>query len=316
MQTLARNWLWLAVNSVALLPLVRLGWMVADAPFSRGPIMFTTGVQQNIILFSGKTGLILLVASLVCTPAARILSFSPALKVRKSLGLWGFFYACFHALYFMGGKNLLLGGEAWLNVWQMLPSIFSGFTKTPYARYGAYALTLLLLLAATSNRLVMRNLGKNWKRLHRLVYLAAPLAVYHYWQREEFKYGAEPPDYWQPVIFAVAVGLLLVVRIPLVRRQLASHLNVRRLQKGLGDTKPVKAPPVPKVMALQLPAERFGSANRTNANGHANGNGMSELRKLPNDANRTSDPPAIANVTGLDRPEPSDQRSVVEKEAA
>jgi sulfoxide reductase heme-binding subunit YedZ len=313
-QIIIKNWLWLGVNAVALLLLARLVWMVADAPFSRGPIMFTTDMQQNIILFSGKTALILLVASLACTPAARILSFPAALKVRKSLGLWGFAYACFHALYFMGGKNLLLEGEAWLNVWQMLPSIFSGFTKTPYARYGAYALTLLLLLAATSNRLAMRNLGKNWKRLHRLVYLATPLAVYHYWQREEYQHSGEPPDYWQPVIFAVVVGLLLMVRVPLVRRQLAGRLNIRGLQKKLQGAKPAIAPPVLKPMTVRPSDKGSGSAHRANANGHATGEEMSKLRSLPNQANGMSNPPAIAGASGLNSPEPSGQPFVVEKE--
>jgi sulfoxide reductase heme-binding subunit YedZ len=315
-QPVAKNWLWLVVNTLALLPLVRLVWMVADAPLARGPIMFTAGVQQNIILFSGKTALILLLASLACTPAARILDFSPALKVRKSLGLWSFFYACFHALYFMGGKNLLLGGEAWLNVWQMLPSLYSGFTKTPYARYGAYALTLLLVLATTSNRLAMRNLGKNWKRLHRLVYLAAPLAVYHYWQREESKFNDEPPDYWQPVIFAVVLGLLLLMRVPLGRRQLASHLNIRRLQNTVWSAKPATAPPVLKVIAAQPPDQHSGVAKGATASSHANGEAAPEFRWSPPHSKETKNTLALVDADGLDRLAPCDQRPVVEKEAA
>lgn len=231
-RTVSRNWLWLSVNTASFLPLLWLVWMVMAAPDLSGPVMFAEGVSQNIILFSGQAALVLLVLSLACTPAARVFGFAPALKVRKSLGLWGFFYGCFHALFFMGGKNLfLLDGQAGLNAWHMLPSVFSGATKTPYARYGAYALLLLLPLALTSNRPAIRLLRHNWKRLHRLVYLAVPLAIYHYWQREEFiVFTGEAPDYWKPAVFAAVVGLLLLLRVPPVRR-LAARLSLQWMRQ-------------------------------------------------------------------------------------
>jgi methionine sulfoxide reductase heme-binding subunit len=233
LKTVSRNPLWLCVNTVSLLLLIWLVWMVMAVPDLPGPVMFAEGVHQNIILFSGQSALVLLVLSLACTPAARILGFTQAIKVRKSLGLWGFFYACFHALSFMGGKDLfLLDSQAWRNVGQMLPSILSGLTKTPYARYGAYALLLLLPLALTSNRLSIRILRNNWKRLHRLIYLAVPLAIYHYWQREDFTvFTGEVPEYWKPAVFAVVVGLLLLMRVPPVRRWLAARLSLQRLNK-------------------------------------------------------------------------------------
>lgn len=278
-QYIPSNWLWLGVNIAALLPLIRLVRMMVDAPLSRGPVMFAPGLSQDIILFSGKTALILLVLSLVCTPAARIFNFNQVIKVRKSLGLWGFFYVCFHALYFMGGKGIFrLDSAAWWNVWQQLPPILSGLTKTPYAREGAYALALLALLALTSNRLSIRLLRKNWKRLHRLVYLAAPLAVYHYWRREEF---AEAPAYWQPAIFGIAVGLLLLVRLPPVRRWLANLVSAwlpgerRRTERRIRT--PQIVPRAPDRIVTYPPAQRFDWPDPLSANG---GNGHRGAEKI------------------------------------
>jgi sulfoxide reductase heme-binding subunit YedZ len=244
LKSVSRNSLWLSVNTVSLLPLIGLVWMVMAAPDLPGPVMFAEGIHQNIILFSGQSALVLLVLSLACTPAARILGFTQAIKVRKSLGLWGFFYACFHALFFMGGKDLfLLESQAWRNVWQMLSSILSGLTKTPYARYGAYALLLLLPLALTSNRLSIRIMRNNWKRLHRLIYLAVPLAIYHYWQREDFTvFTGEVPEYWKPAVCAVVVGLLLLMRIPPVRRWLAARLSLKHLRNQRPNTQSQSVP--------------------------------------------------------------------------
>jgi methionine sulfoxide reductase heme-binding subunit len=279
-QSITGNWLWVGVNMVALLPLIRLVWMVGEAPRSRGPIMFATDLSQNIILYSGKTALVLLVLSLVCTPLARICNFNQVIKVRKSLGLWGFFYACFHAFFFMGGKEFfLLESTAWWNVWQMLPPILRGLTKTPYAREGAYALALLSLLALTSNRLSIRLLRKNWKRLHRLVYLAVPLAVYHYWRREEF---SEVPDYWQPALFGAAVGLLLVVRVPPLRRRLADLLAAWQPEKWTRVGRRIRSlqatPQTHGRIIGRAPGQQFARPSRPWAN---EGNGHAGSTKHP-----------------------------------
>lgn len=219
-----RNWLWLAVNGVALCALLWTLYLIDNAPAQRGPYVFAGDAATALVLFTGKTALIFLTLSLACTPGARLFGWRRAIGVRKALGLWGFGFALAHALLFMGGKEILSTGQAWRNVWDMLPYIFTPFfLKTPYARYGAGALLLLIPLAMTSHRWAMRRLGKGWKRLHRLVYFALPLAVYHYWQREDHLAHVveldEQPDYVQPLLFAVVIGLLLLARLPIVRRQ-------------------------------------------------------------------------------------------------
>ena len=78
---------------------------------------------------------------------------------------------------------------------------------------GFAAFLLLVPLAVTSTKGWQKRLGKRWKVLHKLVYLIAVLAVVHYmWLVKN--------AYTQPLIFAVAVGLLLMLRVPAVKQAL------------------------------------------------------------------------------------------------
>jgi sulfoxide reductase heme-binding subunit YedZ len=163
----------------------------------------TANPIQAITFRTGKAALVLLVLSLAATPAYTLLGFRPALKVRRPLGLYAFLYVVLHFLVFIGldyGFDLGLIEEAIL--------------KKRYALVGFAAGVLLLPLAITSTRGWMSRLGKNWRRLHQLVYLAAILAVIHYiWLVKA--------DIRQPLEFGVAVVLLLVARIPSVRKGLS-----------------------------------------------------------------------------------------------
>ena len=184
---LNQSWLPLLVNGSGMVLCGRAGWMIMAAPLTEGWVLFTnSAVLRDIVLFTGKSGLLFLVLSLACTPLARLLGWTPALQVRKALGLWGFGFACLHSLFFLQGKPLFIGWNVGPELWQAFQSMVGIVlygSKVPYTEAGVYALLLLLPLALTSNRLAMRRLGKNWKRLHRLVYLAVPVAVYHYWWR-------------------------------------------------------------------------------------------------------------------------------------
>lgn len=260
-QRVNQNWLQLLVNGVGTVLSMRTGWLIIQAPQAPGWVLFTDSpILRDIVLFTGKSGLILLVLSLACTPLARLAGWTAALQVRKALGLWGFGFACFHSLFFLRGKQLFTGLDIGPDLWQaghdMIGIVRYG-SKVPYAEAGVYALLLLIPLALTSNRLAMRRLGKNWKRLHRLVYLAAPVAVYHYWWRTATDFPAPPtPGYWQPILFAVLVGLLLVVRIPPLRRWLARILPARLKRKRLpvAPRPPAPAPGLPASGAvLPLP---------------------------------------------------------------
>jgi sulfoxide reductase heme-binding subunit YedZ len=193
------NWLRPLVHVGALTPLALLAWDYWGGHLSVNPI-------QDITLRTGKAALVLLVLSLACTPINTVFGFRSALRVRRALGLYAFMYVGIHLLIFIGldyGLDLVLIREAIL--------------EKRYALVGFAAFLLLLPLAVTSTKGWMRRLGQLWKRLHQAVYAAALLAVVHFvWLVKS--------DIRVPLLYGAIVVLLLVLRIPRVRRSV-SHFR-------------------------------------------------------------------------------------------
>jgi sulfoxide reductase heme-binding subunit YedZ len=198
-QTLRKNWLRFLVHAGALLPLAVLLWDYWQGGLSVNPI-------QDVTLRTGKYALILLVLSLACTPINLVFGYKPVLRVRRALGLYAFMYVALHLLIFVGldyGFDPALIREAIL--------------EKRYALVGFTAFLILLPLAITSTKGWMRRLGMLWKRLHRWVYLAALLAVLHFvWLVKS--------DIREPLMYGAVVVILLVLRIPRVRRSV-SHFR-------------------------------------------------------------------------------------------
>ena len=199
-----------AVHLGALLPLIILiiNWSQDNLTFN--PI-------QALELRTGKYALVLLILSLACTPINTVFGFSQVLKVRRPLGLYAFMYASIHFLIFIGLDyqfNLVLLQEA----------IF----EKRYALVGFSAGLILLALALTSTRGWMKRLGKTWTKLHKFVYLAGILVIIHYvWLVKS--------DIREPLLYGAVVMLLLVARIPYVRKQL-SRIRQHRLIRKLHET--------------------------------------------------------------------------------
>ncbi|NJN81293.1 MAG: sulfoxide reductase heme-binding subunit YedZ [Caldilineaceae bacterium] len=202
---LRKNWLWLAVNLAAAVPLLLLAWDFATDSLGINPI-------DAITDRTGTAALITLIASLAVTPINIIFGYRPIIKVRKSLGLFAFFYAALHFLTFVG----LDYGFSLYFILQ------DGLVQKPYILAGFAAFLILLPLAITSTKGWMRRLGRNWTRLHSLVYAAGILAVLHFIWIAKIDLG-------EPLIYAVVLGLLLLVRVPKVRKTIA---NWRRRPSG------------------------------------------------------------------------------------
>ena len=196
------NWLRIAVHATAWILLILLLWRYLSGNLTFNPIQAATQ-------YTGKYALIFLVLSLSCTPLTTFTGSRVFISVRRVLGLYAFFFATIHLIIFTGfdyGFDRALLQEA----------IF----QKPFVIVGATAWIILMILAATSFRWWMKFLGKNWLRIHRFVYLAAPLIALHYAWSLKGDFFRLQGDILQPLLYGIFIGFLLFVRIPPVANKI------------------------------------------------------------------------------------------------
>ena len=149
---------------------------------------------------SGLWALRFLLITLAVTPLRLLTNWNWLIRYRRMLGLFAFFYATLHFTIYL---VIDLGG-----FWTQ---IFSEIAKKPFITVGFAAWLLLIPLATTSTKAMMRKLGRNWLRLHRLIYVIGLLGVLHFlWQ---VKFG-EKIAVIEPVIYLGIYLLLIAVRVP------------------------------------------------------------------------------------------------------
>jgi len=163
---------------------------------------------------TGHHAIALLILSLACTPLNTIFKWSELLKRRRALGLYAFMYATIHVLIYLD----LDFGLAW-------SFIFQNFTEDPRLVVGLISFLLLIPLAWTSFDIWKKRLGKNWKRLHKVVYAIVPLVVLHFaWNKKGDIFTAQG-DIAQPLAYGIIVLVLLILRIPRIRKGIVSLRN-------------------------------------------------------------------------------------------
>ena len=199
------DWVRWAIHVGAWLP---AAWILLS--YLQGTL--TVNPFQAIEQRTGRIALILLLLSLACTPANLVFGWRPALRHRRTLGLYAFAYAAIHLL-------ILIGLDYGFN-FDLLRADLSG---KPFIWVGALALLILAALAATSFTIWKKRLGKNWKRLHRLVYLAVLVVILHFAWARKGSLTTLSGDILQPLAFGIAAAGLLVLRLPIVRRRLAGR---------------------------------------------------------------------------------------------
>lgn len=187
----ARNRVVVLKVAVWIACLIPLGWSIWR--FMRGEA--SVDPVEEWLHRSGKTAVIILVLSLAVTPVRRLTGWNTAQKLRRLLGLFAFFYAVLH-----------VGVYLWFDQGLAWRFIFEDVTERPFIVSGTIAFLLLVPLALTSTRGSIRRLGRNWVRLHKLVYLAMAAALLHYlW--------GQKADIRDPVIIAGIVLALFGVRV-------------------------------------------------------------------------------------------------------
>lgn len=198
-----------------LKPLVFLACLIPFGLLLLGTLEGDLGANplERVTDVTGQWGLRFLLLTLAVSPLRRLAGWRWPLRFRRMLGLFAFFYITLHFLTWV-----------WLDQELSWGNILADIVKRPYVTVGFSAWLILLPLAATSTRGMMRLLGRNWQRLHRAIYLVGVLGILHYiWLVKA--------DLLEPVIYTGLLALLIVVRWrpQLINRSLSvgGLINVR-----------------------------------------------------------------------------------------
>ena len=177
--------------ALIVLGLAPLGWLALGA--ARGAL--GANPVETITHETGSWALRLLLATLAVTPLRRFGGLAFVAPWRRSLGLLAFLYATLHFATFLV-----------LDLELDLSALGKEVAKRPYVTLGFTALLLLTPLALTSTRAWQRRLGRRWLALHRLVYVAAGVAVLHFvWLVKA--------DRAEPLAYAAVLAVLLALRL-------------------------------------------------------------------------------------------------------
>jgi sulfoxide reductase heme-binding subunit YedZ len=171
--------------------LIPFAWLVGA--------FFTDGLTANpieyITRFTGFWALTLLVVTLTITPLRRLTGWNEVVRLRRMLGLFAFFYATLHLLTWVVLDKFF--DVAWM---------IEDVAERRFITVGMLTWLLLLPLAVTSTRGMIRRLGRRWQTLHRLAYVAGVLGVVHFWWLVK-------ADLFEPQMFALALGAAFGVRV-------------------------------------------------------------------------------------------------------
>ncbi len=182
-------WIWRIVWAACLLPLL---WLVAGGlrdALGANPIEYITRA-------TGDWTLRLLLLTLAVTPLRQLTGWHWLVRLRRTLGLYAFFYGCLH-----------LATYVWLDQFFDWPGIVADIVKRPFVTLGFAAFVLMLPLAITSTNGMIRRLGgRSWQRLHRAVYAVGVLGVAHYWWLVK-------KDLTEPIIYALVLTALFALRL-------------------------------------------------------------------------------------------------------
>jgi len=173
----------------ALVPLERLVWKFFHDGLGANPV-------EVITHSTGDWTLILVLTTLSITPLRKLTKQYWLIGVRRMIGLFAFFYGCLHFTTYL-----------WLDKFFDVHEIYKDIYKRPFITAGFTAFVLMIPLALTSTKGWIRRLGgKNWQRLHRLIYVTAIAGVVHYiWLVKA--------DLREPLRYAFVLAVLLSYRI-------------------------------------------------------------------------------------------------------
>lgn len=156
---------------------------------------------EGLLHYLGEWSLIVLLIAFSMTPISRQMRLPVLIGSRRLAGLFAFGFVLAHAGTFAVFYAQLQ--------WRVL---IEEVVERPYITLGMGSLIILTALAMTSTRGWQRRLGRGWKRLHRWVYLAVPLALLHLlWLRKD--------GYADVLLYGVWAGAMACERVYAWRKQ-------------------------------------------------------------------------------------------------
>ena len=174
-----------------MLCLFPFGLLMADA-FSN---QLGANPTKVIVRTLGDWAIYLLLIGLAISPARKLLGKPWPIRYRRMIGLFAFFYVCMHFLAYI-----------WFDQYFDISEITKDIVKRPFITIGFVNFLMLLALAATSNKRMIKRLKKNWLRLHKLVYPVSMLALLHFFMMIK-------ADYFRPTVLLIVLSLLLGYRL-------------------------------------------------------------------------------------------------------
>ena len=207
------EWVWRIIFLVSTGPAALLAYLFLTGDLGANPL-------ATLMHVTGRTALTLLAITLTVTPLRRWLSdlsklthrrygkrladWNWLIKLRRQLGLWCFFYALVHASVYV---NFDIAFDAQQGLRDL--------REKPYIMAGLAGLLMLALLAATSTQTMIRRLGRNWRRLHSLIYAVALVGLLHFWWMVK-------PGFWTPwpdtLVLVILLGYRLLMRTGVLDR--------------------------------------------------------------------------------------------------
>lgn len=175
---------------LALLPVVLMAIGLWRDSLGANPI---EAVTRN----SGDWALRFLLLTLSLSTLRRLIGWTQGIRLRRMLGLYAFFYAFIHVSLYV-----------WLDQFFDWQAIWHDILKRPFITVGMLAFLMMIPLAVTSPKAMLRRLGKRWKTLHTLIYPLSMLAVLHFWWMKDAK-----SDVSEPLIYALILAALLGERL-------------------------------------------------------------------------------------------------------
>ncbi len=200
--------------------LIPLLWLLVDIAFDN----LGSNPIQALHIRLGDWSLRFLCLTLAVTPVQTLTKWRGMADYRQLLGLYAFFYASLHVLAYLWMDHALM--------WRM---IGVDIIESPYIWLGLLTYLIVFLLALTSPKWAKKRMGKNWKKLHRFIYLAAVAAIIHYfWQLKG--------NLAEPLFYSIIVFLLLFFRVSVwVKNRQLNKLMIPTGQKVLPLTEESEA---------------------------------------------------------------------------